>query len=106
MPSAVSAATTMPSSASVAIASSPKSFNAFAEDSPEAYERLILDVLLGEPPLFPRQAEVELSWRIVDPFEEHWASLGTQPEPYAPGTWGPPSADALMARDGRSWRRP
>ena len=80
--------------------------HAFTEDSPEAYERLILDVLLGEPPLFPRQAEVELSWRIVDPFEEHWASLGTQPEPYAPGTWGPPSADALMARDGRSWRRP
>ena len=80
--------------------------HAFTEDSPEAYERLILDVLLGEPPLFPRQAEVELSWRIVDPFEEHWASLGTQPEPYAPGTWGPPSADALMARDGRTWRRP
>ena len=80
--------------------------HAFTEDSPEAYERLILDVLLGEPPLFPRQAEVELSWRIVDPFEEHWASLGTQPEPYAPGTWGPPSADALMARDGRAWRRP
>ncbi|WP_248117014.1 MULTISPECIES: glucose-6-phosphate dehydrogenase [unclassified Micrococcus] len=80
--------------------------HAFTEDSPEAYERLILDVLLGEPPLFPRQAEVEQSWRIVDPFEEHWASLDAQPEPYAPGTWGPPSADALMARDGRAWRRP
>lgn len=80
--------------------------HAFTEDSPEAYERLILDVLLGEPPLFPRQAEVEESWRIVDPFEERWAQLGTQPEPYAPGTWGPPSADALLARDGRAWRRP
>ena len=80
--------------------------HAFTEDSPEAYERLILDVLLGEPPLFPRHEEVELSWKILDPFEEHWAALGTQPEQYAPGSWGPDSAHALMARDGRTWRRP
>ncbi|MGO1885657.1 MAG: glucose-6-phosphate dehydrogenase [Citricoccus sp.] len=80
--------------------------HAFTEDSPEAYERLILDVLLGEPPLFPRQAEVELSWAILDPFEEYWASLAGQPEPYAPGSWGPEAADELMARDGRVWRRP
>lgn len=80
--------------------------HAFTEDSPEAYERLILDVLLGEPPLFPRHEEVELSWRILDPFEEYWASLPDQPEPYTPGSWGPASADALLERDGRVWRRP
>jgi len=79
--------------------------HAFTEASPEAYERLILDVLLGDPPLFPRHEEVELSWKILDPIEEYWARQG-QPEQYRPGTWGPPSADALMARDGRTWRRP
>ncbi len=62
--------------------------HAFTEASPEAYERLILDVLLGEPPLFPRHEEVELSWKILDPIEEYWATQG-QPEPYRPGTWGP-----------------
>ncbi len=79
--------------------------HAFTEASPEAYERLILDVLLGDPPLFPRHEEVELSWKILDPIEEFWASRGT-PEQYAPGSWGPASADALMERDGRAWRRP
>ncbi|MBN8206327.1 glucose-6-phosphate dehydrogenase [Microbacterium esteraromaticum] len=80
--------------------------HAFTEASPEAYERLILDVLLGDPPLFPRHEEVELSWKILDPIEEYWASLDTPPEQYAPGSWGPESADALLARDGRVWRRP
>ena len=79
--------------------------HAFTEASPEAYERLILDVLLGDPPLFPRHEEVELSWKILDPIEEFWATQG-QPEQYRPGTWGPQSADDLMARDGRTWRRP
>ncbi len=79
--------------------------HAFTEASPEAYERLILDVLLGDPPLFPKAEEVELSWMILDPVEAHWAS-GGRPEEYRPGTWGPASADALMARDGRVWRRP
>lgn len=79
--------------------------HAFTEASPEAYERLILDVLLGEPPLFPRHEEVELSWKILDPIEQFWASNG-KPEPYRPGTWGPASADRMMALDGRAWRRP
>jgi glucose-6-phosphate 1-dehydrogenase len=79
--------------------------HAFTEASPEAYERLILDVLLGDPPLFPRHEEVELSWMILDPVERFWAASG-RPEPYRPGTWGPASADALLARDGRTWRRP
>ncbi|WP_336645675.1 glucose-6-phosphate dehydrogenase [Microbacterium sp. USHLN186] len=80
--------------------------HAFTEASPEAYERLILDVLLGDPPLFPRHEEVELSWKILDPVERYWASLNTRPEQYAPGSWGPSSADDLLARDGRVWRRP
>jgi len=79
--------------------------HAFTEASPEAYERLILDVLLGEPPLFPRHEEVELSWKILDPIEEFWSKQG-QPEQYRPGTWGPESADKILERDGRSWRRP
>jgi len=79
--------------------------SAFAEDSPEAYERLILDVLLGEPSLFPVNREVELSWQILDPVLEFWASQG-RPEPYPAGTWGPPSADEMLRRVGREWRRP
>ncbi|EYR64017.1 glucose-6-phosphate dehydrogenase [Actinotalea ferrariae CF5-4] len=79
--------------------------HAFTESSPEAYERLILDVLLGDPPLFPRHEEVELSWRILDPITEYWAENG-RPDPYRSGTWGPESADLMMARDGRAWRRP
>jgi glucose-6-phosphate 1-dehydrogenase len=79
--------------------------HAFTEASPEAYERLILDVLLGDPPLFPRHQEVELSWKILDPIEEFWTTQG-QPDQYRPGTWGPDSADELLARDGRTWRRP
>jgi len=78
----------------------------FTESSPEAYERLILDVLLGDPPLFPRHEEVELSWRILDPVEEFWAASDDAPQPYPSGTWGPESAHAMLARDGRSWRRP
>ncbi|WP_396658692.1 glucose-6-phosphate dehydrogenase [Microbacterium sp.] len=80
--------------------------HAFTEASPEAYERLILDVLLGDPPLFPRHEEVELSWRILDPIEQFWARQGGPLEQYSPGSWGPDSADALLARDGRVWRRP
>ncbi|MFM2412048.1 MAG: hypothetical protein RLZZ587_381 [Actinomycetota bacterium] len=79
--------------------------HAFTEQSPEAYERLILDVLLGDPPLFPRHEEVELSWKILDPIEEFWEASG-RPEPYAPGSWGPASSDELLRRDGREWRRP
>jgi glucose-6-phosphate 1-dehydrogenase len=76
----------------------------FTESSPEAYERLILDVLIGDPPLFPRQEEVELSWRILDPIELFWTEF-TKPDQYKSGSGGPASADALMARDGRAWRR-
>lgn len=77
----------------------------FTESSPEAYERLILDVLLGDANLFPRHQEVERSWEILDPVEEYWDTHG-KPEQYAAGTWGPQAADEMLARDGRIWRRP
>jgi glucose-6-phosphate 1-dehydrogenase len=77
---------------------------AFTEASPEAYERLILDVLLGDATLFPNNAEVEESWRVIDPIEGYW--LGTTPHKYRAGTWGPTAAEEMLARDGRTWRRP
>jgi len=79
--------------------------SSFTESSPEAYERLILDVMLGDPPLFPRHEEVELAWQILDPVEEFWATQG-RPDPYPAGGWGPECADDMMRRDGRSWRKP
>ena len=78
---------------------------AFTESSPEAYERLILDVLLGEPSLFPVSREVELSWMLLDPVLDEWSAGGT-PEQYQAGTWGPRGADEILARSGRAWRRP
>ncbi|MGH3378961.1 MAG: glucose-6-phosphate dehydrogenase, partial [Actinoallomurus sp.] len=60
--------------------------------------------LIGDPPLFPRQEEVELSWKILDPVEEHWDDHG-EPATYPAGSWGPKAADEMMARDGRAWRR-
>jgi len=79
--------------------------DSFTQASPEAYERLILDVLLGEAPLFPRHEEVEMSWKILDPILDHWAA-NRQPDQYTSGGWGPKSAYEMMAADGRTWRRP
>jgi glucose-6-phosphate 1-dehydrogenase len=76
----------------------------FTESSPEAYERLLLDVLIGDPPLFPRHQEVELSWQVLDPIEQFWEQT-TKPEQYVAGSAGPACADSLMSRDGRAWRR-
>jgi len=76
----------------------------FTEASPEAYERLLLDVLLGDATLFPRNAEVEASWRVIDPLEEFWT--GTVPHFYRAGEWGPRAADEMLAAEGRRWRRP
>jgi glucose-6-phosphate 1-dehydrogenase len=79
--------------------------HSFTESSPEAYERLLLDVLLGEPSLFPNSEEVELSWQILDPVIKYWHTHGA-PEPYPAGTWGPESADKMLEANGRHWRRP
>jgi glucose-6-phosphate 1-dehydrogenase len=76
---------------------------AFTDSSPEAYERLILDVMIGDRTLFPDAAEVEASWRVVDPLEAAWQ--GSTPETYRAGEWGPRAADEMLAREGRSWRR-
>jgi glucose-6-phosphate 1-dehydrogenase len=77
---------------------------AFTEASPEAYERLLLDVLLGDATLFPRNAEVEASWVVIDPLEEFWDDR--EPAFYRSGEWGPKEADGMLARDDRRWRRP
>ncbi|MFI6757646.1 glucose-6-phosphate dehydrogenase [Micromonospora sp. NPDC050417] len=76
---------------------------AFTESSPEAYERLVLDVLIGDRTLFPDAAEVEQSWQVIDPLETAWQE--TKPEPYRAGEWGPRAADEMLAREGRAWRR-
>jgi glucose-6-phosphate 1-dehydrogenase len=76
----------------------------FTETSPEAYERLIRDVLLGDATLFPSNAEVEASWRVIDPLERFWAER--EPYLYRAGEWGPKEAEEMLARDGRMWRRP
>ncbi|AFV90051.1 MAG: glucose-6-phosphate dehydrogenase [Acidipropionibacterium acidipropionici] len=80
--------------------------SSFTESSPEAYERLILDVLLGDPPLFPQHEEVELAWKILDPVLDHWADSSVPPEGYPSGTWGPACGREMLARDGFEWRRP
>jgi len=71
---------------------------------PEAYERLLMDALHGDPALFAREDEVELSWKIVDPVIRGFESGDGPPlELYERGTWGPEGADVLMAREGRGW---
>ncbi len=80
--------------------------SSFNVDSPDAYETLILDALLGDASLFTRADEVEAAWDVVAPIVDAWLD---QPPPtfpdYEAGTWGPDAADALLARDGRRWRR-
>jgi glucose-6-phosphate 1-dehydrogenase len=77
----------------------------FGSGTPEAYERLLLDCMLGDATLFLRADEIEEAWEIVDPFREHWAQ-GGRPAFYKPGTWGPRSADEILSRDRRTWRDP
>jgi glucose-6-phosphate 1-dehydrogenase len=78
---------------------------AFRTGMPEAYERLILDVMLGEATLFTRADEIEEQWLLVDAIVAAWQRDRPGFPNYAAGTWGPPSADDLLQRDGRSWRR-
>ena len=80
--------------------------SAFSVDSPDAYETLILDALQGDASLFTRADEVEHAWAIVDPIIESWADADAPTFPnYEAGTWGPPEADELLAREGHKWRR-
>jgi glucose-6-phosphate 1-dehydrogenase len=78
---------------------------AFGAEVPEAYETLLLDAMLGDATLFARHDFVEASWALVTPVHEAWKAQGATALPtYEAGEWGPPEADALMARDGRRWR--
>ena len=79
---------------------------AFLEETPDAYERLLLDAMIGDPTLFIRTDEVEQAWRIVDPLLEAWSDDATPVARYAAGSWGPREADRLLAREGRRWRSP
>ncbi|HEX3621059.1 MAG TPA: glucose-6-phosphate dehydrogenase [Acidimicrobiales bacterium] len=79
---------------------------AFLEETPEAYERLLLDALLGDPTLFIRSDEVAQAWRIVEPVIDAFENGDLPLARYEAGTWGPPEADALLDRDGRHWRKP
>ncbi|MFL5967344.1 MAG: glucose-6-phosphate dehydrogenase [Gaiellaceae bacterium] len=78
---------------------------AFRTGMPEAYERLILDCMLGDATLFTRTDEVEEQWKLVDAIVAAWKRDRPSFPNYAAGTWGPTSADELLDRDGRSWRR-
>jgi glucose-6-phosphate 1-dehydrogenase len=78
---------------------------AFLEEAPDAYQRLLLDLMLGDPTLFIRADEAEGAWKILDPVMRHW-SKKREVSLYPAGTWGPEEADALLERDGREWRRP
>jgi glucose-6-phosphate 1-dehydrogenase len=76
----------------------------FPEESPEAYERLLLDALVGDPTLFIRSDEVRQCWRIIDPVIGQWAVAPKRIPTYEAGSWGPDEADRLLERDGRAWR--
>jgi len=76
----------------------------FLRESPEAYERLLHDALLGDATLFTRADEVEAAWQVIDPVLTAWAEGDGEPRQYEAGTAGPASADELLARDGRAWR--
>ena len=78
---------------------------AFRTGLPEAYERLILDAMLGDATLFTRIDEVEEQWSLVDAIVAAWPRDRPAFPNYAAGTWGPPTSDELLHRDGRSWRR-
>jgi glucose-6-phosphate 1-dehydrogenase len=79
---------------------------AFAVPPPEAYERLLLDVMLGDPTLFTRTDEVENAWRFITSILDAWQQPGApRPATYLAGSWGPEAADALISADGDRWRR-
>ena len=78
----------------------------FGETSPDAYERLILDAMLGDPTLFQRRDEVETAWGIVQPVLDGWDEGLSPTRIYESGSWGPAEADAMLRADGYQWRRP
>jgi glucose-6-phosphate 1-dehydrogenase len=77
----------------------------FGGQTPEAYERLILDAIHGDATLYARADWVEQAWSILQPILDAWAA-GGEPASYEAGSWGPPEADAFIKRDGASWHTP
>ena len=78
----------------------------FGSNTPEAYERLILDAMIGDSTLFIRGDETEASWRLVTPVLKHWQECGVKGlEEYASGSWGPAASDDMLAENGHQWRK-
>lgn len=77
----------------------------FGKATPEAYERLLLDAMSGDPTLFARRDEVEEAWKFVDALHDAWAKDSEDLAMYSAGTWGPTEADELIKRHGATWRR-
>ncbi|MBE9610799.1 glucose-6-phosphate dehydrogenase [Chitinilyticum piscinae] len=75
----------------------------FTTRSPEAYERLLMDVIRGDLSLFVRRDEQRAAWMWVEPILEHWRNSNEPPKPYTAGTWGPAASSALLSRDGLCW---
>jgi glucose-6-phosphate 1-dehydrogenase len=80
--------------------------SSFLVEAPEAYERLLLDCMIGDPTLFTRADEVEAAWTLVDPIEAAWRDGRPPLQMYAAGTWGPQASAKLLEADGREWHRP
>lgn len=70
---------------------------------PDAYERLLMDVVRGDPTLFMRRDEVEAAWTWIEPILEAWQDADEPPTSYPAGSWGPSAAIALVEREGRTW---
>ena len=79
---------------------------AFEQRLPDAYERLLMDVIKGNPTLFMRRDEVEAAWTWAEPILQRWAATPERPKRYPAGTTGPTAAVTLLERDGRSWQEP
>ncbi|EKD28913.1 MAG: hypothetical protein ACD_79C00165G0002, partial [uncultured bacterium] len=77
--------------------------NVFGSSPPEAYERLLLDCMLGDQSLFIRSDSMEIAWSLLDPILEYWNECETVPENYAAGSWGPQSSFDLIEKDDRNW---
>lgn len=79
----------------------------FGSNTPEAYERLVLDAMIGDGTLFIRGDEAETSWKLCTPILESWAAAAREGmDSYAAGSWGPPSSEALLAKNDHVWRQP
>jgi glucose-6-phosphate 1-dehydrogenase len=83
-----------------------KYHDVFGGEPPEAYERLLLDAIHGDPTLYSRGDWIEQAWRFTQPVLDHWARTPGPLPQYEAGSWGPAEADAFIARDGGRWRRP